>query len=137
MEYVIGTDTCEGLPKGDNSWSICLDKYFGNVCAIITGSFAPEDTAYKSWLLERFFNNALNMPENNNTGYTTALELHRLGSNLAYSKSYEGTERETTKRGFTTNNQTRPMMIDRSAKIIDKHECELRYEDLIKEHKKI
>jgi hypothetical protein len=135
MEYVIGTDTCEGLPKGDSSWSICLDKYNGNVCAIIKGQFSPEDTAFKSWLLERYYNKAFNLPENNNTGYTTGLELFRLGSNLGYSKSYEGTERETEKRGFSTTSKTRPMIIDRSAKIIDKHECELRDQQLIQEHK--
>jgi len=133
-QYALGSDSAEGLPKGDESVAIVLDKWTLNTQAVINGIMPPEDLAYRSFLLEKLYNNANNAPENNNHGYTTAKELEDLGSNLYYTRVEEhkkGQTRITPKRGWSTTSRTRRPALDQMAEEIRKHATELRDPDLI------
>ena len=133
-QYCLGSDTSEGLPKGDESYAIIKEKTTYNVVATIQVLVPPETFAYYTWLAERFFNGADNAPENNNNGYTTALELHRYGSNLYYTKRdtvVNGSARTIIKRGWTTTSTTRPQMLNIMASNISSGLTELRDPELI------
>lgn len=131
-QYVISSDTAEGLPWGDYNAAYVRDKWTRNTVASIHSQEAPEDFAYKCWLLERYYDNALNAPENNNHGYTTALELENLGSNLYYTRSNRKGSQSVIKRGFSTTSVTRPYILDRMEAEVRNH-VELRDPELIQE----
>lgn len=133
-QYVIGVDTGEGLAKGDESVLVCREKITRNVCAVCNGIYAPEEIAHKSFLVEKYYNDALNMAENNNHGYTTNRELELLGSNLYYTKrDVAGGEMDTFKKGWTTSVTSRPLILDEMEEEIRKASVELRDENLIKQ----
>lgn len=137
-QFALGSDTSEGLPKGDESFGIVLNKWTLDTVATICGLIPPEDFAYKLWLIERLYYSANNAPENNNHGYTVCKELNDLGSNLFFThkeESRSGDEEVTTKRGWTTSGKTRRPALDQMAEEIRKHATELRDPDLIAECK--
>jgi len=134
-QYCLATDSAEGLLKGDEAFTIVRDKWTLNVVAVIHGHYAPEEIAVKSFLLEKLFNEAKNVPENNNMGHTTAKDLEELGSNLYYTmreETRQGKLVTTPKRGFTTSaNTTRPDMLNLLEEQIRKQMFQIRYGILI------
>ena len=129
-QYVIGTDTSEGLPKGDKSAAVVKDKWTLNTQATINKLIPPEEFAEKLLLLSKYYDEALTAPENNNHGYLVCKDFNDLGGNLYFSKP-EQSKSTVPKRGFSTTTQTRPLMLDQSAHNILKKATELRDPDLI------
>jgi hypothetical protein len=131
-QYVLGADTSEGLPKGDKNFGIVRDSYTRNTVATIIGLHAPDDYAYKLWLIHRYYNNCLLAPENNNHGYAVCNDLDRLGTNLYRSKPEESIS-GVSKRGWTTSPKSRPVMLTQMKEEIRLKSVELRDPDLISE----
>lgn len=128
-QYVLGADTAEGLPKGDQCAGVLRDKYTRNVIAVILNNEAPEVFARQLWLLERYYGAVRVAAENNNHGYTVNKDLEELGSNIYMTKMSEN----RMKRGWTTSNTTRLPMLDDLAEEVRLNSCELRDERLIKQ----
>lgn len=128
-EFVIGADTAEGLPKGDQCAAVVRDKWTRNVYATLFLNIAPEEFAPKLFLMSKFFykqgREALIAAENNNHGYTTCKELDDMGANLWITPANENPHGQP-KRGFTTTLKTRPLILDRMEEDIRKHAAELR-----------
>lgn len=133
MQYVVSGDTAEGLAKNDECAAIVRDKYTRCPVAFVSMLIPPEDFARKMFLLGKYYNDALSVPENNNHGYTTARDLQLYGANLYYTEREEapGGAVTTNKRGFTTNSQNRPAMLDQMEEEIRKGVVELRHPKLI------
>jgi hypothetical protein len=112
-------------------------KISKNVVAAINGLFSPEDFAQYLFLLSLYYNLAEICAENNNHGYTTNLELFRLGAKIYHSKRYDSSQGdvETNKRGFTTNAQTRLPILDTLAKSVRSMDYEIRDSYIIQQMK--
>ena len=133
MTYVLSGDTSEGLAKGDESAGIIRSRYTRHVIATVSGLYPPEDFARKLFMLGKFYNDAINAPENNNHGYSVCRDLELMGANLYYTKREEGPEGivNTRKRGFTTSPANRNVMLDQMEEEIRKEVIELRDPKLI------
>lgn len=134
MQYVCGGDTSEGQAKGDESWSIIRNSYTRNVCAIISGLISNDDYEYKTYLLCKYYNDALNATESYPSAYGMVVNkgLQKLGVKLYYGKNVKGEENDLP--GFETNGRTRPMILDDTEEEIRKNRCELRSGKLIRQH---
>lgn len=137
LVYAIGGDTCEGLPKGDENSLVVRDAINRNVIATACNKQRPEEFAYQCWLVHKYFNECKTGVENNNHGYSVNKDLDELGTNLYYTKKYEGKDgdEETTKRGFSTNGKTRIMALDKLAHEIKTKSVELRDSRIINQCK--
>lgn len=133
ITYVLSADTSEGLSKGDESCGIVRDRYTRNPVAFVSGLYPPEDFAKKIFLLGKFYNDAINAPENNNHGYSVCRDLELMGANLYYTKREETPEGvvPTRKRGFTTSPANRNVILDQMEEEIRKNVVELRHPKLI------
>lgn len=129
-EYVIGSDTAEGLLKGDQCFAVVRNKWSRNVCATVHLNCTPEEFVLILHVLEKFYNDARQAPENNNHGYTVCKELNEKGSNLYRSKNLDSNQ-GVIKRGFSTTPRTRPLVLDRLEEEVRKNSCELRCPVLI------
>lgn len=115
-QYVVGADVAFGLEHGDYSVAIVVDCETGEQVAkwrghIDTDLFGTEILGP----LGLFYNKALMGPEANPIGVATTLALVRSGYPHMYwrKKGFDGAEPDTTSRyGFLTNSQTKPMIID-------------------------
>lgn len=71
--FIVGADTSEGLPKGDQCAAVVRDKWTRNIFATMYENIKPEEFAPKLHLISRYFKkqneDALLAVENNNHGY--------------------------------------------------------------------
>lgn len=120
LEYVIGADVAEGVPEGDYSAAYVLERRTGAVCARFHGKQRPEDFADTLYKMGKRYNWAMLGPERNNHGHLT---VYRLRANLGYPHIYYTLDLSDTKQvgahprhrilwGFSTDNITRPTMLD-------------------------
>lgn len=131
-QYVVSADTSEGLAKGDEGFIVVRNKWSRHVVAAANGHYPPDDLAVKINLVAKLYNNADEVPENNNHGHTVCEELKKMDGKLYWSKR-EGPDgkQHTTKAGFTTDQKSRPAMLDQAEEEIRKNAVELRDEVLI------
>lgn len=117
--YVIGADVAEGLKHGDYSTAIVLDKLLRTV-AVYRGHIDPDLFGKELVKLGRFYNEAYLAIESNNHGLTTLKSvLNEDYHNLFYTKTYDRVNDEISKKlGWTTNQKTKPMAIDKLAEYI-------------------
>jgi hypothetical protein len=132
-QYVVSADTSEGLAKHDEAFGVIRDKWTRNVVACSNGHYAPDDWAVKLFYMAKFFNDADNVPENNNHGYSVCSDLKQMDTRLYYTKDKDGNS--TTRAGFTTDARTRPLMLDQLEEEIRKNVFEMRDEVLISQAK--
>lgn len=117
--YCIGADVAEGLEEGDYS-----NAYVGSddfiVYAKWRGHIDPDLYGEELVKLARFYNDAYLGVENNNHGLTTLKSIERLEYwNIYYTKTYDRiADKLTQKMGWTTNQRTKPLMIDKLAQFI-------------------
>lgn len=129
-QYCVGGDSAEGLAKGDESFGVCRDKSTRHIVADFNGLYPPEDFAMKLRLLGWYFNDADNVPENNNHGYSTCSEMLKMSNvRMYYTRNDKG--EVTQKAGFTTTSKTRPKALDLMGKQIDKNIFEIRSEIIL------
>jgi hypothetical protein len=113
-EYVVGIDTSEGT-ENDASGLLVYDKAdMDFVGAFRDDTIRPDQLGVKAMAIGKYFNEALLIPERNNTGLTTVLTIHNAGyKNLFLEVSIDKqkqTEKETM--GWRTTATNRDMMID-------------------------
>lgn len=129
QEYVVAADIAEGLEKHDQTAGGVRSKYTGHLMADFAGSFDPTETPYMLKMLSKYYNEAEIAPENNNHGYSVCKDLEDMGARLYYTTrpGRPGEQNiQTRKRGFTTNSQTRPMILDNMKVDVEKNGAEVR-----------
>lgn len=126
-QYVVSSDTAEGLEKCDESFLVVRDRYNRNVVASANGAFTPDEVALKQYKLGKWYNNALLAPENNNHGYSVCSDLTGMDANLYWTKRKDSKGNKTkVKPGWSTTPVTRPQMLDEGREEIKKLTCEVR-----------
>lgn len=128
MEYVLGGDTAEGLPGGDECFAVIRNKYTRNVVATIHGNYKPDVFTQYCLLASKYYNDALSGVENAVYGYGVNRDLEQLGAHLYYTKKDETKDgpKETPKRGWTTSLTSRPLMLATAEEEVRKGACEVR-----------
>ena len=78
--YVIGADCAEGLPGGDDSTCVVIDKHSGDLALVLSGEYEPKEE-HPSILAcaSRWYNGAPVMVERNNHGHAVLGALSRHG----------------------------------------------------------
>ena len=136
FQYVLGADTSEGLPKGDESFAVIREKYTRNTVAVFNGLEGTDEFSRKIVLASKYYNNALAAPENNNHGHSVCKDLEAYDVNLYYSQTTRPDGKTAvTRAGFTTTPKTRPVMLDQAEEEIRKNIVEVRDEDIINQMK--
>lgn len=122
MHYAIGADVAEGLSSGDYSCGIVGNEEF-DVVAMWHGHIDPDLFGKELVKLGKFYNNAYIGVENNNHGLTTLTTIKKDEYwNMYHSKSYDKiADTITTKMGWSTNQRTKPLMIDKLAEFVREH----------------
>ena len=120
-KYVIGADVAEGLEHGDYSVAVVIDVGTGRVVAKWRGHidadlFGTEILRLLGW----WYNCALIGVEVNNHGLTTCTHLRATQyPNIYYRTSYDQrTMKETTKIGWRTQVNTKPLLVDELARAL-------------------
>lgn len=106
--YVIGADTSEGVPGGNESAALMYRLDTGAHVATIRGLYTPWDFAMALHKLAVEYNRAYIAPERNNHGHAV---IQALVKTLAYqARLYVHSDK---KYGWPTNDVTRPLMLDK------------------------
>jgi len=134
-EYVIGADVAEGLPDGDASCAVVVDRESGEQAAELHGRWPVHVFAQKLDELGRLYNGALVGVERNNHGHTV---LALLSAQHAYPTLYAHRDydaRGTTRGrlGWETNAKTKPLMIDGLAEALAEGFLGVNSAELVKE----
>ena len=132
-QYVVSGDISEGLEKGDESFMVVRDKITRNVVACCNGLFAPtDDFDLKLWKVAKYYNKAKLAPENNNHGYAVVQNLKLMDCDLYQTRRINELGHVTiNKAGWTTDNKSRPDMLDQMEEEIRRSAIELRDDVLI------
>lgn len=124
--YVAGVDTSEGLPGGDLNGVGIVDKDTGEQVAAIHGRFAPRELAEHAVRLSIAYNNALLAVERENHGHAVLQRVVDLGYRKPHFRGgplyyfQRGRDVKASRVGWSTNSQTRPVMLDNlAAAIVD------------------
>ena len=118
-QYTIGADVAEGLATGDYSVAVVLNSQL-DVCAKWRGHIDPDLYGKELVKLANLYNEAYVAVENNNHGLTTLKSiLNEEYYNLFYTKTYDKVNDEISKKlGWSTNQKTKPLAIDKLAEYI-------------------
>ena len=116
-EYVAGADTAEGVPGGDYSCLVIINKENCEEVAELHGHIKPVIFARKCAEICAIYNNAYLGVERNNHGHTV---LNVLKEDIDYPNLFCHTDlfQTTSSRqitGWLTNTKTKPIMIDELA----------------------
>lgn len=119
-KYVIGVDTSEGIPGNDRGGIGILDKESGEQVAAVHGYFRPRLLAEIAVEWSKRYNNALLGIERQNHGHAVLQRVvehgapfnrpHFRGGSLYYYK--KGETLAMSREGWSTDGQTRDMMLD-------------------------
>ena len=134
-EYVIGVDVAEGLPGGDASCAVVLDRESGEQAAELHGRWPVHAFTRKLDELGRLYNDALVGVERNNHGHTV---LALLSSQYAYPtlyshRDYDAKGASRSRPGWETNAKTKPLMIDGLAQALAEGLIGIKSAELIRE----
>lgn len=142
--YVGGTDTAEGLQRGDWSVISIFDRTDGTQMvevARLRGKIAPRELGEAANFLGRMFNEAFLVCERNAPGNSTVEQLVELEyPSLYHHRNIEAVgqdgDPESFTAGFKTSRTTKPMVVERAAEGLRDDEIVLRHPDAIKEWKR-
>lgn len=115
VDYVIGADPAEGIKDGDFSVADVIDTRTMETVARYRGRPDPDQFGYILDRLGRFYNFALMGVEINNHGLAVVQRLRDLFYTNLYRRERgidERFEESTTKLGWKTTVQTKPLAID-------------------------
>ena len=144
-DYVAGVDTSEGLPGCDPNGVGVLNKKSGKQVAWVHGRFNPRVLAEHAVRLCRKYNDALLGVERENHGHAVlqkCIDLgygrpHFRGGKLYYfgeSKAESMTEvLKKARAGWSTNAETRPVMLDELSNAIEDGSMKVYDADLLSE----
>lgn len=131
VSYVIGADTSEGIPGCDPNGYGVMRRDNGAQVASLHGLFRPDVLATKLAEAHRKWNRALVGVERENHGHAVILKLKDLG--LRHPRWVYHFRKDRP--GWSTNSETRPVMLDELATYLDEAEAgkQIRDRDLIGE----
>ena len=117
--YCIGADVAEGLITGDYSVAYVGDNDF-DVCMRYRTHIDPDLFGAELVKIARYYNDAYIGCENNNHGLTTLKAIQNLDYwNIFFTKTYDKiADTISQKVGWSTNNKTKPLMINKLAEYI-------------------
>lgn len=132
--YCIGADPAEGLPHGDYSAAVVIDKLTGNTIATYRHKSAPDVFAVDLVDAAKFYNNCMIACENKGYGSAVNRDMYKMYGNLfRMIKSKDGKDNITGDLGWNTNASTRRIMLAQLAEEIREGVINLYDEDLILE----
>lgn len=133
VEYVLGADTSEGIPGGDSSGYGVLRRDTGDQVASLHGIFKPHVLAGHIAVAHKLYNDCIVGVERENHGHSVLNSLRTLGLyrdiNIGGRLFYFAPERE----GWSTNGETRPIMLDELAVAVEQGEMKVRDRDFLSE----
>ncbi len=115
VQYVLGSDTSEGLPGCDYNGYGVMRKDTGAQVASLHGLFKPKQLAERIYQAHLRWNKALVGVERENHGHAVLLALEELGLR-SKRRLYHFSKGRS---GWSTNAETRPVMLDELATWID------------------
>jgi hypothetical protein len=134
-EYVIGVDVAEGLPDGDASCAVVLDRESGEQAAELHGRWPVHVFAKRLDELGRLYNDALVGVERNNHGHTVLalLSAQHAYPTLYAHRDYDARGGSRSRVGWETNAKTKPLMLDGLAEALAEGFLCVNSAELIKE----
>ena len=112
--YVLGADISDGVRGGDFSCGqvLCVENF--RQVAVWHGLIEPTEFGKELWMLGRFYNTALMMPEVNSSGGSTLSYLVKNNYPSIYRMKLQDTiePEESERLGWRTNIHTRRLMLD-------------------------
>lgn len=140
-KYVLGADTSEGIPGRDRAGFGILDKETGAQVCSVHGYFRPKTLAELIFKFGCEYNNALAGVERNNHGHAVLLRLEELG--YPYNRPHfrggsmfyywKGNEIKTSRAGWNTDAQSRPVMLDHLADALHEGSIKVRCREFVDE----
>ncbi len=128
-KYVAGTDTSEGLQGCDPNGTGVIDFETGEQVAAIHGLFKPAKLAHLTAAMCKEYNDAFLGVEREGYGHAVIQKLEELG--------YKGKRRlfefQKGRAGWSTNGQTRPLMLDDLAQAVEDGSMEVNDLDFLGE----
>ena len=117
--YCIGADVAEGLITGDYSVAYVGDNDF-DLCLRYRTHIDPDLFGAELVKIAKFYNDAYIGCENNNHGLTTLKAIQNLEYwNIYFTKTFDKiSDTISQKVGWSTNNKTKPLMINKLAEYI-------------------
>lgn len=117
--YCMGADVAEGLITGDYSVGYVGDEDF-NICLRYRTHIDPDLFGVELVKIARYYNDAYIGCENNNHGLTTLKSIQAQEYwNIFFTKTYDKVaDTISQKVGWSTNNKTKPLMINKMAEFI-------------------
>jgi len=137
--YVAGCDTSEGLPGCDLNGVGLLDKRTGEQVASIHGLFNPRVLAEHAVRICKDYNDALLGIERENHGHAVLQRVvglgyrkpHFRGGPLFYFDKRQ--EVKNSRAGWTTNGETRPVMLEDLAEAVENRWMKIHDQDFLGE----
>lgn len=141
--YVMGIDTAEGLEHGDHSVISIFDRtgmtFIKEVARYVSKTYNPEELGELAVHLANYFNKAFIVAERNQPGNVTCLAMFNLEYNNLYMRDDEETitpgdnQPNRFKIGFSTNKQSKALIVNNAATGLKDDQIFLRSERAIQE----
>lgn len=131
-QYCIGADPSEGLPGGDKSAAVVLDKRTNRTVCAYNHNVAPEVFEEDLRRMGHFYNEAMIACENKGYGYSVNQDLYKnYGKVYRKIRTKKGFKEPTLELGWNTNAATRPQMLAQMSEEVSEESTELKDGELI------
>lgn len=116
-QYILASDSSDGLAGGDPSAAIVLDRTTWEQVAVLRGQIPPDVLGEQIFALGLYYNVALIVPEVNNQGLVTVMKLRemsypRVSTHERFAIDPAAGKTETTdEMGWRTTEKTKPIII--------------------------
>ena len=133
-QYVLGADTAEGLPHGDKSAAVVLNKRTNKTACVYNHNTAPDRFAEDLIKMGNYYNQAIVACENKGYGTSVNKDLYK-GYGRVYRKikQKKGFKEPTLELGWNTNRATRPTVLALLAQEILDNSTDLMDNELIQQ----
>lgn len=138
-KYAIGIDTAEGVENDGTSleiWDLTGEKKI-EVASFLDKTIRPDQIADIGLKMSAYYNDALLIPERNNSGLTTTLKIQETAfPNLFVNKSIDTrTQEEKNEYGWRTTSGNRDIMIDDFIELFEEGNLEINSFSMIEQMK--
>jgi len=111
--YVVAADAAEGLPHGDDSAMVVLNKRTNRVALVMNCKADSDELADDCVKAGHYFNMAMVAPENKGYGSEVCKKVYKVYGNVYRRiKDKTGSNDVTDELGWNTNVSTRPQMLE-------------------------
>jgi hypothetical protein len=133
-QFVVAGDSAEGLPHGDKSAAIALNKRTNKTACSYNHNIPPERFEEDLIKLGHFYNEAVVACENNGYGYSINQGLYkRYGKVYRKVKTSTGIKKQTMELGWKTTSITRPQILAQLSEEITEGSTDLLDMELIQQ----